>query len=245
MVNTKSLFHAQRVVVVNQLAVWALAVFAAGYGAVLAHAAEAAAVVPAPKLDLVPPQTPALQTAVFAGGCFWGVQGVFQHVAGVKSAVSGYAGGSASTATYAQVGRGWTGHAESVRVVYDPKTISYGRLLQIYFSVAHDPTELNRQGPDTGTQYRSTIFPTDPEQARIARSYIEQLDHANTFGKKLATTVEPLKAFYPAEAYHQDFLTLNPRYPYIVVNDLPKIENLKRLFPTVYQEKPVLVGSAK
>jgi peptide-methionine (S)-S-oxide reductase len=186
-----------------------------------------------------------LQTAVFAGGCFWGVQGVFQHVAGVKSAVSGYAGGSAGTATYAQVGRGWTGHAESVRVVYDPKTISYGRLLQIYFSVAHDPTELNRQGPDTGTQYRSTIFPTDPEQARIARSYIEQLDHANAFGKKLATTVEPLKAFYPAEAYHQDFLTLNPRYPYIVVNDLPKIENLKRLFSTVYQEKPVLVGLAK
>ncbi len=180
-----------------------------------------------------------------AGGCFWGVQGVFQHVAGVKSAVSGYAGGSADTATYERVGTGRTGHAESIRVVYDPKTITYGRLLQIYFSVAHDPTELNRQGPDTGTQYRSTIFPADAEQERIARSYIDQLNRANTLGKPLATTVESLKAFYPAEAYHQDFLTLNPRYPYIVVNDLPKIENLKRLFPAVYQATPVLVGAAK
>jgi peptide-methionine (S)-S-oxide reductase len=202
-------------------------------------------VVPAPTADLAAPAGSASQTAVLAGGCFWGVQGVFQHVAGVKSAVSGYAGGSAQTATYGQVGSGRTGHAESVRVEYDPKAISYGRLLQIYFSVAHDPTELNRQGPDTGTQYRSTIFPIDAEQARVARSYIEQLNRANTFGKPLATTVEPLKAFYPAEAYHQDFLTLNPRYPYIVINDLPKIDNLKRLFPAVYQATPVLVGSAK
>jgi peptide-methionine (S)-S-oxide reductase len=210
-----------------------------------AHAGESAVVVPNPAADLPAPTSPTLQTAVLAGGCFWGVQGVFQHVAGVKSAVSGYAGGNADTATYERVGSGTTGHAEAVRIVYDPKTISYGRLLQIYFSVAHDPTELNRQGPDRGTQYRSTIFPADAEQVRVARSYIEQLNGANTFGKKLATTVEPLKAFYPAEAYHQDFLTLNPRYPYIVINDLPKIDNLKRLFPAVYQATPVLVGSAK
>ena len=210
-----------------------------------APAAESAVLVPVPTTDLTAPAAAALQTAVLAGGCFWGVQGVFQHVAGVKSAISGYAGGNADTATYEQVGSGRTGHAEAVRVVYDPKTISYGRLLQIYFSVAHDPTELNRQGPDSGTQYRSTIFPADAEQTRVARSYIEQLNHAKTFGKALATTVEPLKAFYPAEAYHQDFLTLNPRYPYIVVNDLPKIDNLKRLFPAVYLAMPVLVGSAK
>ena len=209
------------------------------------RASDAAVVVPAPTADLTAPATPGLQSAVFAGGCFWGVQGVFQHVVGVKSAVSGYAGGNAATATYEQVGTGRTGHAEVVRVVYDPKLVSYGQLLQIYFSVAHDPTELNRQGPDSGTQYRSTIFPVDAEQARVARSYIDQLNRAKTFGTSLATTVEPLKAFYPAEPYHQDFLTLNPRYPYIVVNDLPKIDNLKRLFPAAYQATPVLVGSSK
>jgi peptide-methionine (S)-S-oxide reductase len=209
------------------------------------RAAESAVVVPPPTADLTAPSAPALQTAVLAGGCFWGVQGVFQHVTGVKAAVSGYAGGAADTATYEQVGTGRTGHAEAVRIVYDPKTISYGRLLQIYFSVAHDPTELNRQGPDIGTQYRSAIFPADAEQASVARSYIDQINRARTFGKTLATTVETLKAFYPAEAYHQDFLTLNPRYPYIVVNDLPKIDNLERLFPAAFQAKPVLVGSAK
>ena len=208
------------------------------------HAAEPAMVVPAPAADLRAADA-AMQTAVFAGGCFWGVQGVFQHVAGVKSAVSGYAGGSANTATYQQVGSGSTGHAESVRVVYDPKTISYGRLLQIYFSVAHNPTELNRQGPDSGTQYRSTVFPMDAEQAQVARSYIEQLNRAKTFGKPLATTVELMKTFFPAEAYHQDYMTLNPREPYIAINDLPKVENLKRLFPAVYQATPVLVGAAK
>ena len=219
-----------------------------GYGAI-SWAAESAVPVPAPAADLAAASsaaTPAaLQTAVLAGGCFWGVQGVFQHVAGVKSAVSGYAGGTVEKPSYEQVSSGRTGHAESVRITFDPKLISYGRLLQIYFSVAHNPTELNRQGPDSGTQYRSTIFPADAEQARVARAYIEQLNHANTFGKPLATTVEPLKAFYPAEAYHQDFLTLNPRYPYIAINDLPKIDNLKRMFPAAYQEKPVLVGAAK
>ncbi|MDE2367803.1 MAG: peptide-methionine (S)-S-oxide reductase MsrA [Burkholderiales bacterium] len=222
-----------------------LALAAAGSYALLAHAGESAVVVPAPTTDLTPAPAATLQTAVFAGGCFWGVQGVFEHVAGVKVAVSGYAGGNADTATYEQVGSGRTGHAESVRVTYDPKAISYGRLLQIYFSVAHDPTELNRQGPDSGTQYRSTIFAADAEQARVARSYIDQINRAHVFGKPLATTVESLKGFYPAEAYHQDFLVLNPRYPYIVYNDLPKIDNLKRLFPAVYQSTPVLVGSAK
>ncbi len=228
---------------------WLLApvlVAAAAFGLrPLALAAESAVVVPAPAVDLAPPATPAMQTAVLAGGCFWGVQGVFQHVAGVKSAVSGYAGGAADTASYDRVGTGTTGHAESVRIVYDPQVISYGRLLQIYFSVAHDPTELNRQGPDRGTQYRSTIFPADAEQARVARSYIDQLNRAHTFGKALATTVEPQKGFYPAEAYHQDFLTLNPHYPYIVINDLPKIDNLKRLFPAAYRAEPVLVATAR
>src|SRR5258706_15938798 len=183
-----------------------------------ARAGESAVVVPAPIADVKATASDGLQEAVLAGGCFWGVQGVFQHVAGVKTAVSGYAGGNADTAQYEKVGTGVTGHAESVRVVFDPKKISYGRLLQIYFSVAHDPTELNRQGPDSGTQYRSTIFPANEEQARVARSYIEQLNRANTFGKPLATTVEPLKTFYPAEAYHQDFLSLNLRCPSVVIN---------------------------
>jgi peptide-methionine (S)-S-oxide reductase len=200
--------------------------------------------VPAPATDEVVAPGVATESAVLAGGCFWGVQAVFQHVQGVTNAVSGYAGGNADTATYEQVSSGTTGHAESVRVVFDPKRISYGRLLQIYFSVAHDPTQLNRQEPDHGTQYRSTIFTASAEQARVARSYIEQLNRANTFGKALATTVEPLRAFYPAEGYHQDFLTLHPDYPYIVINDLPKIDNLKRMFPASYRASPVLVGAA-
>jgi peptide-methionine (S)-S-oxide reductase len=205
-------------------------------------AAERAVVIPAPKDDPTAAGTTS-QTAVFAGGCFWGVQGVFQHVKGVSSAVSGYAGGDAASANYDAVGLGNTGHAEAVRVVYDPRQISYGRLLQIYFSVAHNPTELNRQGPDTGTQYRSTIFPANDEQTRIARNYIGQLDKAKVFGKPIATTVEPLKAFYPAEGYHQDFMTRNPDHPYIAINDLPKVDNLKRVFPESYRAKPVLVGS--
>jgi peptide-methionine (S)-S-oxide reductase len=205
--------------------------------------AESARSVPAPPIDAASAPGTTTETAVLAGGCFWGVQGVFQHVRGVTSAVSGYAGGPAETAKYAVVSSGSTGHAESVRVVFDPQKVSYGRLLQIYFAVAHDPTELNRQGPDIGTQYRSTIFTANAEQARVARSYIEQLNRANTYGKALATTVEPLKAFYPAEADHQDFLARNPRHPYIVVHDLPKIDSLKRLFPERYQVTPVLVGA--
>ncbi len=206
--------------------------------------AESSRPVPAPATDQASAPGATSETAVLAGGCFWGVQAVFQHVHGVTSAVSGYAGGNADTATYAAVSSGSTAHAESVRITFDPREISYGRLLQIYFSVAHDPTELNRQGPDIGTQYRSTIFPANAEQARVARSYIEQLNRANTFGRILATTVEPLKAFYPAEPYHQDFLTRNPEHPYIVINDMPKIDSLKRLFPASYQASPVLVGAA-
>ncbi|CAN5719130.1 peptide-methionine (S)-S-oxide reductase MsrA [soil metagenome] len=219
----------------------AIAVFAfAGFTA----PAEASAVtVPAPAADLATAPAAVTESLVLAGGCFWGVQGVFQHVQGVVSAVSGYAGGAADTAKYNVVSSGATGHAEAVKVVYDPKKISYGKLLQIYFSVAHNPTELNRQGPDTGTQYRSTIFPANAEQARVAQAYITQLNAANTFGRKLATTVEPLKAFYPAEAYHQDYLTLHPEQPYIAYNDLPKVEDLKRSFPSLYSATPVLVGA--
>ena len=220
----------------------AVAVAALSYSP--ASRAESSVVVPAPASDEVVAPGLKTETTVLAGGCFWGVQAVFQHVQGVISAVSGYAGGNADTATYEKVGIGTTGHAESVRVVFDPKTISYGRLLQIYFSVAHDPTPLNRQGPDKGTQYRSTIFPASAEQSRVARGYIDQLNRANTFGKVLATSIEPLKAFYPAEGYHQDFLTLHPDHPYIVVNDLPKIDNLKRMFPGNYQASPRLVGGA-
>ena len=230
-----------------KLSLWStLAVIAVGL-AIFAMApgpssAETATVVPAPAIDETASAAP--QTAVFAGGCFWGVQGVFQHVEGVKNAVSGYAGGAKETAEYEKVGSGRTGHAEAVKITYDPSKITYGRLLQIYFSVAHDPTQLNRQGPDSGTQYRSTVFPVNEEQAKVAKAYIEQLNAANTYGKKLATTIEMSKPFYAAEAYHQDYLTLNPRQPYIVYNDLPKVEALKQMFPNVYRTKPVLVSEA-
>jgi peptide-methionine (S)-S-oxide reductase len=206
--------------------------------------AEDARVIPAPAVD--EQGTPATtEVAVLAGGCFWGVQGVFQHVAGVTRAVSGYTGGKADTAHYEMVGTGETGHAESVQITFDPGKISYGKLLQIYFSVAHDPTELNYQGPDMGTQYRSTIFPANDEQARVAKAYIDQLNQAHAFGDDIVTTIEPDRTFYPAEGYHQDFLTLHPHYPYIVFNDLPKIENLKRIFPELYRDDPVLVTAAQ
>ncbi len=207
-------------------------------------AAEGAVPIPPPALDetAVTAQT---EVAVLAGGCFWGVQGVFQHVDGVISATSGYAGGDKTTADYSRVSNGDTGHAESVRIVYDPSKVSYGKLLRIYFSVAHDPTELNRQGPDHGTQYRSAIFPTDTDQAKIAKAYIGQLDAAHVFNAPIVTTIEPGRTFYPAEAYHQDYLTLHPNAGYIVINDLPKVENLKRLFPDAYRDKPVLVAAAK
>ena len=201
--------------------------------------AEDAVIIPAPTLDEVTQARS--ETAVFAGGCFWGVQGVFQHVKGVKKAVSGYAGGAANTAQYERVSDGNTGHAESVEVTFDPTQVSYGTLLQIYFSVAHNPTELNRQGPDRGTQYRSAIFPENSEQQRVAQAYIAQLDAAKLFNKPIVTTLETYNGFYPAEEEHQDFLTEHPTYPYIVINDLPKVAQLKQLYPERYQEKPVLV----
>jgi peptide-methionine (S)-S-oxide reductase len=209
-------------------------------------AAEEARVIPAPAAaGQLGANATATETAVLAGGCFWGVQGVFQHVKGVTNAVSGYAGGDKKTAQYEVVGTGRTGHAESVRITFDPRQISYGRILQIYFSVAHNPTELNRQGPDVGTQYRSAIFPASAEQAQIAKAYIGQLNQAHAFDAAIVTKIEPGKEFYPAEDYHQDFLTLHPNYPYIVYNDLPKLDDLKRIFPDLYRADPVLVSAAR
>ncbi|MDR3466788.1 MAG: peptide-methionine (S)-S-oxide reductase MsrA [Xanthobacteraceae bacterium] len=207
------------------------------------QAAEDAVVIPAPAVDL--PAADAPQTAVFAGGCFWGVQGVFQHAKGVLNAVSGYAGGARETANYSASGTGTTGHAESVQVSYDPRVVSYGKLLQIYFSVAHDPTQLNRQGPDSGTQYRSTIFAQTAAQKEVAERYIAQLNAAKVYKRPIVTTIETGKPFYAAEDYHQDYLTLHPSQPYIVYNDLPKIEALKKLFPDTYRDKPALVRDAK
>ncbi len=205
------------------------------------RAAEDAVVIPPPAADV--PPVDGLQTAVVAGGCFWGVQGVFQHTAGVASATSGYAGGSKLTATYEQVSTGSTGHAESVQIKYDPTKISYGKILQIFFSVVHDPTQLNRQGPDSGTQYRSAIFTTSEEQKKVADAYIAQLNAAKVYSKPIVTKVGALESFFPAEAYHQDYLTLHPNQPYIAYNDLPKVENLKKIFAENYIEKPTLVRS--
>ncbi len=204
--------------------------------------AENARVIPAPAMD--EKAASGTETVVLAGGCFWGVQGVFQHVNGVISATSGYAGGGKDAAHYEMVSDGDTGHAESVRIVFDPHKVSYGHLLQIYFSVAHDPTELNYQGPDSGTQYRSAIFPSSQEQADVAKAYIDQLNHAKVFDAAIVTKIEPSKQFYAAEAYHQDFLTTHPTYPYIVINDLPKIKNLQHLFPKDYRADPVLVAAS-
>jgi len=221
----------------------ALLVAAFGSGRLLnARAADLDQRVPLPAVS-EPASTASSETVVFAGGCFWGVQGTFQHVKGVTEAMSGYDGGKPDTAQYETVSTGTTGHAESVQVTFDPSKITLGRILQIYFSVAHDPTELNYQGPDSGTQYRSTIFPTTPEQARIAKAYIAQLDQAHVFDGAIVTTIEPGRSFYPAEGYHQNFLTLNPNYPYIVYNDLPKIENLKKMYPSLYRADPVLVAA--
>lgn len=203
-------------------------------------AQEAPVVIPPPETDL--PDTGETAVAVLAGGCFWGVQGVFQRVRGVSNAVSGYSGGSAETATYEQSSRGDTGHAEAVEITYDPRVVSFGTLLHIYFSVAHNPTQLNFQGPDRGTQYRSTIFTTSKAQEDVARAYIAQLDQADLFEGPIVTTLEALEAFYPAEQYHQDFLTLNPTWPYIMVHDLPKIAALEQLFPDNFRAEPALVG---
>lgn len=206
-------------------------------------AAEPVHVIPAPVADET--ASGDSETAVLAGGCFWGVQGVFQHVKGVTKAVSGYTGGDKRSAIYEIVGSGVTGHAESVSVTFDPHQITYGKILQIYFSVAHDPTELNRQGPDSGTQYRSAIFPVNEEQAKVAQAYIEQLDKTRIFGASIVTKIEPGHNFYPAEEYHQDFLTLNPHNPYIVYNDLPKVAALKKVFPEIYSEQPTHVLASR
>ena len=206
-----------------------------------AQAAEDAVVIPAPVFDEMPTSASATATAVFAGGCFWGVQGVYQHGQGVLKAVSGYAGGSQVNAHYEIVGTGSTGHAETVQITYDPSKVTYGKLLQIFFSVAHDPTQLNMQGPDHGTQYRSTIFPVDAKQREIAEKYIAQLNAAHVYRKNIVTTLEDGRTFYPAEAYHQDFLVRNPDHPYIAINDIPKVRNLAQMFADMYQKEPVLV----
>lgn len=192
-------------------------------------------VLPAPASDVVRPAKPGKETVVFAGGCFWGVQAVFQHVKGVIEATSGYAGGEAKTAQYELVSTGDTGHAESVRVTYDPSKVTYGQLLQVFFSVAHNPTELNRQGPDEGSQYRSVVFFTTPEQQRVTAAYIAQLTGAKSFPSPIVTQVTPLQAFYPAEAYHQNYATRHPDNPYIVYNDAPKVAHLHQLFPSLYR----------
>jgi len=216
----------------------------AGWLTVVPRAAEPSVVVPPPALDETPGGANS-EVAILAGGCFWGVQGVFQHVTGVISAISGYAGGEKNTAEYETVSSGRTGHAESVQITFDPHQVTYGKLLQIFFSVVHDPTQLNRQGPDTGTQYRSAIFLRSEDQARIAKAYIDQLNQAHVYKRPIVTRIESDRPFFPAEAYHQDFLTLNPDYPYIAFNDLPKIDNLKHLFPDVYRVKPVLVAAKR
>ncbi len=197
-------------------------------------ATATSASIPDPALDAPLANAKGEQTAVFAGGCFWGIQAVFQHVKGVKSATSGYAGGTAKTADYETVSTGRTGHAESVRVIFDPSQVTYGQLLKVFFSVAHDPTELNRQGPDTGTQYRSAIFYSNEEQKRIAQAYAAQLNQAKVFEHPIVTQIATLNAFYKAEEYHQDYATNHPDDPYIMVNDLPKVENLRKQYPALY-----------
>ncbi|WP_082077157.1 peptide-methionine (S)-S-oxide reductase MsrA [Bradyrhizobium sp. LTSPM299] len=221
-------------------AIGALAV--AAFAVAPSLAAEDAVIIPPPATDA---QESGIKTVVVAGGCFWGVQGVFQHTAGIVNAVSGYSGGAKATADYSMVSTGSTGHAESVEVKYDPQKITYGKILQIFFSVVHDPTQLNRQGPDSGTQYRSAIFTTSDEQKKVTDAYIAQLNAAKVYGKPIVTKVGALAAFYPAEGYHQDYLTLHPTQPYIAYNDIPKVENLKKIFAENYIEKPTLVSSAK
>ena len=224
-------------------ALFGLAAVAALLGLSGRSAAEGAVALPPPAANATDGAA-STQKVVLAGGCFWGVQAVFQHVKGVKEAVSGYAGGEKSTATYGQVSTGRTGHAESVEVTFDPHVVSFGTILQVYFSVAHNPTELNYQGPDSGTQYRSEIFYENDEQRRIAQAYIAQLEQAKLFAAPIVTKVEQLKGFYPAEAYHQNYATLNPDSPYIAVNDLPKVANLGGLYADLYRPKPKLVGNA-
>ena len=223
---------------------WILPIFLAGtIWSLPSFSGESAVKIPAPVVDAALSSSPKNETAVLAGGCFWGVQAVFQHTQGVTQVLSGYSGGAQATAEYQRVSSGTTGHAESVKITYDPQKITYGKLLQIYFSVAHNPTQLNRQGPDEGTQYRSAIFYQNDEQKRVASSYIAQLEAAKVYPAQVVTQLTPFTAFYPAEAYHQDFATLHPNHGYIARFDLPKIENLKHMFPADYREKPVTVSA--
>jgi peptide-methionine (S)-S-oxide reductase len=217
-----------------------VAALLAGFFGASIHAAP----LPAPAVDAPRASAPGAQTAVFAGGCFWGVEAVYRHVKGVQSAVSGYAGGRTKNPTYMEVGTGMTGHAEAVEVVFDPSQVTYGELLRVFMSVAHDPTELNRQGPDVGTQYRSAIYFVNDEQKKIAQAYVAQLDGAKAFPRKIVTELAPLTVFYPAEAYHQDYLARHPTQPYIVYNDLPKLEALKKEFPSLVRPQP-LKGTTK
>src|SRR5271155_1897663 len=226
---------------------WSAAVLALGaIGVLVWHSplfgAEAPVVIAPPNVDN-PKTAGPLQTAVLAGGCFWGVQGVYEHVRGVRKVIAGYAGGDRATAQYETVSSGTTGHAESVKITFDPAAISYGQILQIAFSVVHDPTQLNRQGPDAGTQYRSAIFYVDETQKRIAEAYIGQLDSSHAFPRSIVTRVDPLKGFYPAEDYHQDYLYHNPSALYIAMYDIPKVENFKQLFPELYSGRPVLANA--
>lgn len=201
--------------------------------------------IPAPSVDTPAAEATGPQVAVFAGGCFWGLQGMFQHVRGVTRVVAGYSGGEKATAHYEMVGTETTGHAESVEITFDPKQVSYGQLLQLFFSVAHDPTQLDRQGPDRGPSYRSEIFFASPSQERVARAYVKQLTDAKVFAAPIVTKIEPLKAFYPAEDYHQDYLIHHPNEPYIVFNDRPKIEALKRVYPERYRAEPVMLTARR
>jgi peptide-methionine (S)-S-oxide reductase len=213
----------------------------AGMLSISAVAAESAVRIPVPAMD-EPAAAGKLKTAVLAGGCFWGVQGVYQHLKGVKNVLSGYAGGGRASADYASVSEGDSGHAESVEIVYDPAQVTYGQILQVFFSVAHDPTQLNRQGPDTGTQYRSAIFYGSDSQKKIAEAYIAQLNAAGVFPQPIVTRVDPLKGFFAAERYHQDYLLNHPSEPYIVINDLPKVRNFHRMLPALYNARAVTVA---
>lgn len=216
-------------------ALLAIALAAGLFAMQSSFASSAPITLPNPKVDIPLAAATADQTAVFAGGCFWGIEAVFEHVNGVKHVTSGYAGGSSATARYEIVGSGLTGHAESVKIVYDQAKVTYGQLLKVFFSVAHDPTQLNRQSPDSGTQYRSAIFASNEAQAKVARTYIAQLDAAHVFGKPIVTTVNGAKPFFAAESYHQDYARRNPNDRYIVINDAPKVVHLKQLFPTLYR----------
>ena len=223
------------------LAAMGAALFAAHEGVLPSPRANASTTIPAPSVDEPAGKPGASETAVLAGGCFWGVQGVYQHVKGVSAAVSGYAGGDASTAQYETVGTGTTGHAESVRITYDPSQVTFGQLLHVFFSVVHDPTELNRQGPDVGEQYRSAIFPQNDMQQRVADAYIAQLNQAKVFDAPLVTQTKKDSGFFPAEDYHQDYLNSHPTAMYIVANDMPKLDDLRQQFPNLYRGQPVLV----